>query len=545
MKLDYNPSNGMFCLFVKRDEEPGVGALMNEYGFAFSQAASNAAQACLFTRTPYAAATFAHVATPAALEQMDWIVREVEASRAPSSNRHFDTPEGLELWGYQKADLEYMLHPSRERVLDADEPGLGKTVTAIAYANEIQADRVLCIVPAHIRFQWLRKIKEWSLRPGFSYAVVNAKGGVHPHANWTVVSYDLARDAGILQALRQTDYDLLICDEAHMLKTVDSKRTRAVFGGGRDPLYWEALADRAKRVVALAGTPLPNRPRESYVLSRHFDHAAIDWLSEQRFGELFNPIQYRDITRRDGTLARITDEKSGRHAELQNRLRAHFMCRHLKREVLTQLRYPVYDLVRMEETAPVRAALKAESLLGIDPDQLEGATAETLGHIAEARRLMGEAMAPQVAEYVKLLLNGGEAKIVLFYWHISVGRILQDALARFGVCKVDGSTTPVVKDALVQAFQHDPSKRVMMGNTLSLGTGTDGLQHVCWHAVIAEPSWVPGENQQCFDRLDRGGQLSQVLGDICVVPGSLAEKILAKALRKLQTTHHALDRRAA
>jgi len=76
-----------------------------------------------------------------------------------------------------------------------------------------------------------------------------------------------------------------------------------------------------------------------------------------------------------------------------------------------------------------------------------------------------------------------------------------------------------------------------------MGTGTDGLQAVAWHCVIAEPDWVLGNNQQAIDRLDRGGQTAQVQGDLLVVPGSFSEKVLASALRKGQTVHNVLDRR--
>ena len=551
----------MYALYVERGDPFTAAELMTEYGLHHSSSASTFSTQCLFTPIPYAAASFAQWATPAAREALGWIVREIEASRKATSDRHFDVPralldDGTDLWPYQKADLEYMLE--RERVLDADEPGLGKTPTAIVYANEIQAQRTLVICPANIRFQWIRKILEWATLgktydadSNLVYAVTSAAGGIHPNAAWTVISYDLARKPGVIDALRQTKYDLLICDEAHSLKTITSKRTRAVFGGGNDPLYHEALADQAKRVLLLSGTPLPNRPREAYIPARHLDFASIDFLSEDRFNDRFNPIEKREVMKRlpDGRMIPviINDEKSGRHDELQNRMRAHFMCRHLKREVLTQLKYPVYELVRVDETAAIKRALKAESLLNIDPELVELGHVDPseIGHIAEARRIMGEAMAPQVSEYVKTLLDGGEEKITLFYHHISVGNILQQMLGEYGVCRVDGRTGAVAKDALVAEFQANPAKRVMMGNLLSLGTGTDGLQHVCFHAVVCEPSWVPGENIQAFDRLDRGGQLQLVQGDIMVAPNSLSEKILASALRKLRTTHNALDRRIA
>jgi SNF2 family DNA or RNA helicase len=265
-------------------------------------------------------------------------------------------------------------------------------------------------------------------------------------------------------------------------------------------------------------------------------------MSEDAFRGRFNPSVKRT---HEATGKVWIDERSGRHGELQNRMRANFMTRHLKRDVMTQLKMPVYDLIQVEETGPVKQALAAEQLLDIDPETLEGADATVLGHIAEARRMMGIALAPQVADYVDMLIDGGEEKIVLFAWHIEVLDILEKRLANHRPVRVDGRTSSAGKEKAIETFQRDSRCQVIMGNTLSLGTGTDGLQHVAWHALIAEPDWTPGNNVQCFDRLDRGGQTRTVQGDIFVAPGSIAEKVLASALRKMQTTHKALDRRIA
>ena len=219
------------------------------------------------------------------------------------------------------------------------------------------------------------------------------------------------------------------------------------------------------------------------------------------------------------------------------------MVRHLKREVMPWLKLPVYDIISLEETQAVKQALKAESLLDIDPEDLEGADAEVLGHVAVVRRMMGIALAPQVADYVEMLINGGEEKLVLFAWHIEVLNILEKALAKYGIVRIDGRTGPNLKQARVDEFVKNPKIRVILGNILSMGTGTDGLQAVSCHALIAEPDWTPGNNIQAFDRLDRGGQRHTVQGDIFVAPGSFAERVLASALRKLQVTDRVLDKR--
>lgn len=544
MLLDYNPSKGMFFVRIPRSQAGDIQVFMREHGLDFSVPGSTGDTAVLFTREPYAAVTFFEHGTNAAKQQLAGINEQIEASRKIESHAHIKCPADKELWNFQKADIEYALN-SRRGTLVGDQPGLGKTPIAICFANEISAKRVLVICPANIRLQWMTKIREWSTMrwPYIVHGILNSRNGVHPDAEWTVVSYDLARTESIGRALARGSYDLLIIDEAHYLKAVDSKRTRAVFGGGESPIF-EALALRSQFVMALSGTPLPNRPREAYTLARglHFD--SIDWLSEEGFKRRFNPsMRVETVDTKTGKTRIFIDERTGRHAELQNRLRANFMCRHLKRDVMPWLKLPVYDLIHLEETTATKQALQAESLLDIDPEDLEGADAEVLGHVAVVRRLMGIAMAPQVADYIAMLIDGGEEKLVLFGWHIEVLNILEERLNKHGLRRIDGRTSAIRKQKHVDDFRSDRSIKVILGNIQSMGTGTDGLQDVACHALIAEPSWTPGENIQAFDRLDRGGQRHTVQGDIFVVPGSFAERVLAGALRKLQVTHKALDRR--
>ena len=539
MILDYNAVTQSFIIRVPR-KGADIQDLMRNHGLDFSMPASTDDEAVLFTREPYCAATFWEYATAAAKQQLGGIYAEIEASWRATSNGHFRCPPDKELWGFQKADLEYALR--RKNTLVGDQPGLGKTPIAICYANEIGAKRILVICPASIRIQWVNKIREWSTMPYpmIVHPILHSRHGVHPEANWTVVSYELARTEAIGKALAKGRYDVIIIDEAHYLKTIDSRRTRAVFGGGENRTF-EPLASRAENILALTGTPLPNRPREAYTLARSLCFDSIDWASEEHFNSRFNPsIRGERVDPVSGRTIIFNDERTGRHSELQNRLRGNFMVRHLKREVMPQLKMPVYDIIQLEETGPVKQALEAERLLDIDPEALEGADMTALGHIAVVRRMMGIALAPQIASYVDMIINGGEEKLVLFCWHIEVANMLEKALHKHGVIRVSGVAD---KSRKVQEFIRNPAKHIILGNTLTLGTGTDGLQEVCSHAILAEPDWVNGNNEQAFDRLDRGGQTRTVQGDIMVAPGSFAEKVLASALRKNQITHRALDKR--
>lgn len=552
MILDYVPSTGYFTLRVPRQDAKHISDLMMVHGLDFSTSRSTPGTAILMTKEPYAAAAFGKYATPFARAELHGILTAIEESWSPDNGIHIKCPMDKELWPFQRASVAYAL--KRKNTLIADQPGLGKTPIAICYANEIAARRILVLCPANIRLQWVDRIREWSTMrwPYVVYPIIHGRAGVHPNAHWTIVSYDLARTEGVGAALARGTYDLLICDEIHYLKNVETGRTRSVFGDhagmvrewDKEAKTWRtlfrSLATCSGSILGLSGTPLPNRPREAYTIARGLCWDSIDWMSEDSFRIRFNPSMRMEGTHEDGTKYTYSREEVGRAPELQARLRGNFMVRHLKRDVMPQLKLPIYDLVRVDETRSVRAALEAESLLDIDQDLLE-MDIKVDGQWAIIRHQMGLAIAPQVAEYAAMCIDGGDDKIVIFAWHIDVLNFLEEKLAKFGVLRIDGSTSANQKKIRVEIFQRDPRFKVMLGNTLSLGTGTDGLQHVAAHALLAEPDPVPGNNEQAIDRLDRGGQTRTVQADLFVAPGSILERILASSLHKRHNTHKALD----
>lgn len=560
MILDWVPSTSCFTLRVPRANGAMVQKLISEHGFDFSLPASSSSTAVLFTKEPYAAASFGEYATPYARAQIQGILNEVSASWATDSAAHIKCQMDRELWAFQKAGVAYALR--RNNTLIGDQPGLGKTEQAICVANEINAKRVLVICPAAVRRNvWAKRIPLWTTMswPYHVYVIEHGHHGVSPVAQWTIVSYDLARTEHIGRALAAGKYDLVIMDEIHYLKTIDTSRTQAIFGD-HTGMYRKSIKNDAGDIIdyedlfrpiskscgmmlGLSGTIMPNRPREAYTVAKNFCPDSIDWMSERAFGERFNPTARIEGFKKDGTPYTYTREEVGRASELQNRMRAGFMVRRLKRDVMPQLDLPVYDVIQVEETKAVKMALEAESMLGIDIESLESGDIQTLGIWAVVRRNLGLAIAPQVADYAAMLLDGGEEKLVIFAWHINVLDILQERLRKFGVLRIDGSTSPKQKDIRIEAFLKDRKFQILLGNTLSLGTGTDGLQEVSCHALIAEPDPVPGNNEQAVDRLDRGGQKRTVQADLFVAPKSLLEKILTSALRKRHNTHKALDER--
>jgi SWI/SNF-related matrix-associated actin-dependent regulator 1 of chromatin subfamily A len=529
-----------FILHVPSTRKLEIAPLMAYRGLVFSTSASSRDNAVLWSLNPYSLADLAEPNSPT----LGAYRQQIELSRALDGKGTTRLPPGRELWDFQKATLDYLLR--RRGGIDGDQPGLGKTPTAIAYCNEREAQRTLVICPASVRIQWGERIREWTTIPNVKVSVMlRVKDGIHPTAHYQIISYDAARNPAIIRAISKYKWDVLICDEAHKMKNIEALTTRAIIGNSRGEyqhgeIKVPAIAKHCREHLALTGTLLLNRPSEAYVLFRFFDWEAIDFASEDKFKERYN--RQADMKTIEGKRFKL--ESTSLENELQNRLRVNVMARHEKKDVLKFMKPPRFSIVRCEETGTVKGALDAEGLLGLDIEEIQTTKDfEILGHIAEVRRLMGIALAPQIAEYAADFLDGSDEKLCIFAWHLEVLDIFERELARFGVVRIDGRKSANARQKAVDEFIENSNVRSFIGNIQSAGTGLDGLQKVCSRCYLAEPDWVPAQNEQAVARLDRIGQNEIVSAEIFVAPGSISEKILVKALEKMNVIHRVLDQR--
>ncbi len=458
-------------------------------------------------------------------------------------------PPGRALFPFQRAGVAYSL--ARPHALIGDPMGLGKTVQALAIVNATEAKRVLVICPAAVLLQWRDMIRDWviPLRPGVTdpvFVISSARHGVHPRARFVLVSYDRMR-TGIGRAVAAEQWDVTILDEAHYLRNHSAQRTRAVLGAwdARQADRWPGVAQNSRRIVALTGTPLVGRPRECYTLGRTLDHEALGFMSENAFSERFNPATTEWFTDSSGVLKPRLIERTGRLPELQGRLRCNFLVRREKDKAAPQLPAKMYSVIELGNAETDRIA-RAERLLDIDPDRLDDIPVEERGHIAALRREMGIAMAPAVVDYVRMVAEGAEDEpVVLFAYHREVIAELTKRLSALRPVVITGSTGLLARRQATQTFATDPRCRLFVGQLQAAGTGIDGLQTRGRRAIFAEASWLPGENEQCVDRLHRVGQMRDVQIDFLVARDSLNGRIISRAVEKLRVIHVALDSRAA
>lgn len=487
-----------------------------------------------FTKDPYAALNFYKDGDAQVRDRLSTLWGDYEKSWALESPNAYPMGNGVILRPYQNAGIDYCL--SKGNALIGDAPGVGKTFTGIGLANATDAGRILVITPGRIRKQWRDNIKIGStIKKVRCYPVMRSADGIATWANYVIISYDLLRNPAIHEALCALKWDLILADEAHMLKEISAHRTQMIFGGGRcaDPLI-----EHTKRIVAMTGTPLPNRPRECYTLSRAICWDAIDFMSAEAFRYRFNPSARMETG--------YVREEKGRLPELQARLRCNFMVRRLKKDVLPWLPDKSYEFSYIESDGHIAEIIKREQMLDFRFEDLKKPWAKIDGELSTLRREMGEAKVPQAIEHMKYLLDVLELpKVVMFSHHRSVMDRMREALRDYGVVEMRGGMSDKQTENSKLQFMTNPAIRIFSGQLDAAGVGLDGLQQVASHCVIIEPAWTPGANEQAIDRLHRDGQHGNVIAQFLVVEGSLDERILGSVLDKTFTIHDALDERAA
>jgi len=146
------------------------------------------------------------------------------------------------------------------RFLLADDPGAGKTIMAGLLLKELKyrglVERVLVIVPGHLKDQWVRELKE-KFSEAFRVvdrAVLNSSWGrnVWTEENQAISSIDFCKQDDVMITLSEVDWDLVIVDEAHKMsayqygeKTDKTRRYR----------FGELISRNARYLLFLTATP--------------------------------------------------------------------------------------------------------------------------------------------------------------------------------------------------------------------------------------------------------------------------------------------------
>lgn len=417
------------------------------------------------------------------------------------------------LYPYQDQGARFLA--ARRVAWLCDDMGLGKTRQAIAAADRIGAVRILVLCTASGRAVWLAEFEAVQAMRR-TVAVILKAADVREMADVVIVNYD--RLPALAGTLRAVVWDVVILDEAHALKEPKTKRAKLVLGKRHDRKG--GIVERARRVWCLTGTPVPNWPHELWPLLHALAPSRIDGASYRTFLFRYCKVASSDFGHRV-VGARNLDELNARTGPI--------FLRRLADQVLDLpgIRWSTLPLsghlVDDGLTVEVRERLK----LSLDRDEIP----QDDPSISRAMRLIGEAKAPALAQWVLEALANGLDKIVIMAWHRSVLDILGNELApKHRMVRLDGGSTAREREYAVESFQNDPKTRVFTGNIRAAGEAI--TLTAASELLFAELSWTPGQNAQAAKRIYRIGQKRPVHIRTAVLHRSLDEAVVAVLRRK-------------
>ena len=428
----------------------------------------------------------------------------------------------MKLWPHQ---VEAVARLREGNYMLAWEPGVGKTLPALA-ASAHAAGPSLYLCPAPLRNQIGAVAR--ARNPDRPVQVIQSgHDRLDRGAHLVVCSYEQAADVGRWIDLITVPWVNLILDEAHYCKNPTAQRTKAVYGARLNSKG--ALYRSAERVWPLTGTPILNDPTELW------PHVSRLWP------DVLDELDIRTADEWMRNFCRVHDTAwgpkilGGRNLPVLNRVLKPRMSRLTLAETQQDMPALTTDAINLPPVAldlsGVDTTAVATLEMILDQDEDWGAELGALEpHMATMRRLWGMAKVPALVDIIKTELHGGQQKMVVFFHHTDVGRLLAEGLGQFFPVVIDGSTKD--KSWVVKKFANGTKHRVLLAQLVAGGTGLDGMQHATNRVLMAEYAWTPALNQQAIARVARAGQRLPVRASYCVLANSLDEKIARALSRK-------------
>jgi SNF2 family DNA or RNA helicase len=428
----------------------------------------------------------------------------------------------FEPFDYQLQTARTVLRRMRGRGILADEVGLGKTIEAGLVLSELRmrglADRALVIVPAGLVEQWRDELeRKFGLPTTIAQSRSAPAGEMAMDRPVTIASLAAARRDPLLGRLTDTNWDLVIFDEAHRLRNPRSASGKL------------ARRLRARYLLMLTATPVENKLSDLYQL-----------VSLVAPGLLGTPAQFRA---KHG--AASVESRPHNLEELRARTRE-VMVRHRRSEVAVMLparlaetilvtpgidEAGLYaDIVRRVRAAAAgpgrtRLALRGLTRLAGSSPAAAAPTLVKLGWNDLAERARAIRQPDKVRVLVELLrrhVAGGEKVLVFTGFRQSLD-VLVAAVEGAGLSSAvyHGSLTRTEKESAIGQFRGETP---ILLSTESAGEGRN-LQF-CHVMVNFDLPWNPMQIEQRLGRLHRIGQEHDVMLTNLVCRGSIEQRIM-------------------
>lgn len=400
------------------------------------------------------------------------------------------------LFPHQENAVKFLL--SKDKSILSDDMGLGKTKSAIAAALLSGAEKILVICPANAKINWFREITEYIDE---EYVTI-VKSGFWQPKFFTIINYDILNRFHEIEDKRKKDepksyineekFDLLICDEAHMIKNKGSIRGKVV----------AQISENIPKIWLLTGTPIANRPMDYYNLLKvckipvadNFQHFAYRYCAAKSFNKKLKSGKVKRIWLTDG--ASNLEEL---HQKTKN-----YILRRKKEDHLDlppKIVSPFY--LDLENRKGYKEAFD-DYLFWLELEGKKLGAGRQMVEMVVLRKFISQEKIPLTIDMVNNFLEQSEdKKIIIFTVFTESLKALKKEFGDLAVCH-NGEMSDKEKQKSIDQFQTNPKVRVFIGNIISAGSAI--TLTAADTTIFHDLDFVPANHQQAEDRAYRIGQ---------------------------------------
>lgn len=469
----------------------------------------------------------------------------------------YPTNRGFKPFEHQLDAARWVL--SRRASYIAYEAGLGKTAVAPLCMNTLGGP-ALIVCPSFLKLNWEDELEKWLINFHHIQILNKASDIVNPNADIYIVPDSLLHVHDFRDQFFKTNrrFKYMFVDEAHRFKSADARRTMSLvgrrdvkIGKGKNARHvsWKGFHHIADHVVNLSGTPMPNRPVELYpLISKHAPHA-LNFLDPHRFGVQYcggYEAEYGWDYTGNSNLEELHKILSRNYMSVKRKRDCLDMPKKLppkiiyiedergelkKDEMMLLQKMKITDIIAIETARNAKFKQRVEDMLEDNPNM------GGFGFISELRKMLGLSKVAASVKVIKEIMEDRD-KLVVFCWHKEVADQLRRDLLCFNPLVVYGGMKMSLRHNHVHAFQNDPKHRIIILNIQAGGVGITLTKSSL--VAFVERSWVPADNDQAFDRIDRIGQEEEVESISFIVKNSLDHLLLNAHLNKNEVIQTAI-----
>ena len=441
---------------------------------------------------------------------------------------------------YQKQAVKFFEISGGKAIL-GDQPGVGKTLPAIAYAAKYKY-KTLVVCPSSLKLNWRKEIKDFTNEKSFVYKYVPKKKSkeiayTKDESLFHIINYE-ALDTyikieykhkckgkkivpgkgmvncdceiidlnkthkecptcknkksfkstfhsvqffkdGFEEHLDPEDYDLIVIDEFHRIK---EKKT------GWTQIIVKAFRDVVERKLLLSGTAIKSKPSEFFVGLNFLNKD--EWNNSHEFG-----VRY--CAGYDNGFGWNYDGVSNLE-ELFTRMSSSFL-RRLKKDVLKDLPPKTYTNIPIELTdAEYKEYNKIVSEFKKVVDGVEKEDTY-LAQIAKLKLFTGKCKLNRAVDYIQDIVDSGE-KIVIMSDRQELAEEVHKLFPEISVLHT-GAMNENDKFESYQGFQTNKKIRIFSGMIMASGVGISLTE--ASRLMFIGFGWSPADMLQAEDRIHR------------------------------------------